>query len=167
MNKTWDSQQPKHSAPTREKQSKLAIIATPRCRQRKKRMDGSGAALIARTHNVMKAKTNRKQQAQKKSYSNYAHRCWPAADMKCKLQKARQTFQPSAVTWQWIIAHNFARCSAHLLTAFQAPPGRPLSGGAKDQVAASRKQAAALESVYDGQYGFFSTPFWVFLHHLV
>ena len=67
MNKAWDSQQPKHSPPTREKQSKLAIIATPRCRQRKKRMDGSGVALLAKTHNATKAKTNHKQQAQKKS----------------------------------------------------------------------------------------------------
>ena len=71
MNKALDSQQPKHSPPTREKQSekqsKLAIIATPRCRQRKKRMDGSGVALLAKTHNATKAKTNHKKQAQKKS----------------------------------------------------------------------------------------------------
>ena len=49
-----------------------------------------------------------------------------------------------------------------MLTAFQAPPGRPLSGGAKDQVAASRNRAAVIESVCDGQYGVFSTPFWGF-----
>ena len=68
MNKAWDSQQAKHSPPPpSEKQSKLAIIATPRCRQRKKRMDGSGVALLAKTHNATKAKTNHKKQAQKKS----------------------------------------------------------------------------------------------------
>ena len=67
MNKAWGSQQAKHSPPhPSEKQSKLAIIATPRCRQRKKRLDGSGVALLAKTHNATKAKTNCKQQAQKK-----------------------------------------------------------------------------------------------------
>ena len=63
MRKAWDSQQPNRSPPI-EKQSRLAIIATPRYRRRKKRgNEGSGAALMTCTCNVMKAETKHKQQA--------------------------------------------------------------------------------------------------------
>ena len=54
----------KSQPPPIEKQSRLAIIATPRYRRRKKRgNEGSGAALMTCTCNVMEAETKHKQQA--------------------------------------------------------------------------------------------------------